>query len=1070
MTYLTTENEGVLHSLRQRLSRRVRQRSQGPPNEISRYSPQHTRPGPSLATNKPTPISQKAKPIASPLPLEKTRNVPEASVTISDHGPQRHTSQSTLHWDSIEHNLTSDRLTLGDGIGSGVGSPDLWSAAYREAVESFGDRIDIAALEGRNASQLFRKLEGVEKEATQDSAFLKGVRCLQSLTGPLEKLKLALDLTSPLASIEPTAATVFGVVRSVTAIAISIATADLEFARQIAEMLEQISWIDGCDTLGQKANRRDIHKALVPVYQKILEFYTVAFEILTRKGAKLVMKMFLENDRLPNIVREFLRCSKMLRIVIENATFEIGEDMKRMLYDSEIDRWLGYDKLSRQCEYHEEWRVLRANEACEFLLKDTDFINWYNAPDSQQLVILGDLGSGKTITMSFLADVLSRRNQHQLPQPKLCYYYCRDDETGKATAIFSALILELLKQLPGLKKPFFEWYKESQASGNYDPTRSPRKLGEFLQNILEEIDRPVFIVIDGLDECDTTSRYNLLKFLKNSSQKIPRLKTLLSCRPQEDILKQLPQVPTVQLGSDVERDSFIVDKTVEMQLCYLSPEVKKIVKDRLSAQAQGSAIWTKMIVQLIQKKDTRAIGNMRVFLENMPLSDKLSDLYDTLLSRCASDDPENEELGIIALKLLTVADRPFSILELAWAVALSMAQHVTTVDALATLVDHERVMSIIHPFVACPDFCDLKKYQVRLVHQSVKEYIIQKWASNNADLQRSAPIPGQCFEKLEAFILDICIRYLLLDDIGERDLFSEELVAISELPQEVDLFTDSQESVEYNPYCTWEVWEEGMNHYDPTERGIGEFFVYASCHWLKHFGAIKVEPLPSLASIENLCQAGSTRLNNWTQQNCRPGCAVMARFEFDSSLYDPLSITSLYGSVVMLRHMLKDSNFDNDKFLQKPAIMAVDQILQWGDVSRLRMLFFHDRLGDQLQNLDFFRLVLKKWHDPNISHDNWDHVFDLVNGVSDRMIQEHWGNELLCLAAGAGCMPIIQRLVSGARGKAELRSELLRGFRYEQWSSLDTPMHPSIAEAILGEIHIEMAENVLRENGIKAHF
>ncbi|PYH50973.1 uncharacterized protein BO96DRAFT_292678, partial [Aspergillus niger CBS 101883] len=50
--------------------------------------------------------------------------------------------------------------------------------------------------------------------------------------------------------IEPTATTVIGLIKSVTAIAISFATADLDFARQIADMLEKLSYIDDCDTLG----------------------------------------------------------------------------------------------------------------------------------------------------------------------------------------------------------------------------------------------------------------------------------------------------------------------------------------------------------------------------------------------------------------------------------------------------------------------------------------------------------------------------------------------------------------------------------------------------------------------------------------------------------------------------------------------------------------------------------------------------------------------------------------------------------------------------------------------------
>jgi Cdc6-like AAA superfamily ATPase len=100
---------------------------------------------------------------------------------------------------------------------------------------------------------------------------------------------------------------------------------------------------------------------------------------------------------------------------------------------------------------------LRNDEACEFLLSHPNFTTWYHASDSQHLAILGEMGGGKTIAMAFLVDELNLRNEHQLPRPKVCYYYCRDDETGQAVHIFSALILALLEQLSGLKKTFYEW-------------------------------------------------------------------------------------------------------------------------------------------------------------------------------------------------------------------------------------------------------------------------------------------------------------------------------------------------------------------------------------------------------------------------------------------------------------------------------------------------------------------------------------------------------------------------------------------------------------------------------------
>ena len=95
---------------------------------------------------------------------------------------------------------------------------DLWSAAYHEAVKCLGDDINSTSLKGETVRQLFAQLEEIDKEASQLSLFLRGLRYLRSLQIPLERFKLALDLAAPLTSLELTTATVFGVVKSVTAV------------------------------------------------------------------------------------------------------------------------------------------------------------------------------------------------------------------------------------------------------------------------------------------------------------------------------------------------------------------------------------------------------------------------------------------------------------------------------------------------------------------------------------------------------------------------------------------------------------------------------------------------------------------------------------------------------------------------------------------------------------------------------------------------------------------------------------------------------------------------------------
>lgn len=226
------------------------------------------------------------------------------------------------------------------------------------------------------------------------------------------------------------------------------------------------------------------------------------------------------------------------------------------------------------------------------------------------------------------------------------------------------------------------------------------------------MDRPLFVVIDGLDECDRASRNSLLKLLKTLSQKTMTLKIILSSRPHFEML---------------ERDDVITEFTVKNRLPFLSEDVRALVVEKLSQSAQGSGIWMKMVVELIEARKIRALGMMRYFLAQLPLPGQLSRLYSSLLSRCTSNDFENEQLAVMALKLLAATRRPLSIPELAWAVALGAAQQqVTTIAALAKLVDHERVISLIYLFVARIKFSDEKKRQVRIVHQSVKEFIIKE--------------------------------------------------------------------------------------------------------------------------------------------------------------------------------------------------------------------------------------------------------------------------------------------------------------------------------------------------------
>lgn len=170
------------------------------------------------------PTSNKATPFASLHSVGRNHGSPEQSITTGDVPAQTQidqledTATSSAHARGIEPDPSLGNSSILLDIRVDIVSSDLWSAAYREAVDGLGKDVNIAILKGDSLAQLFKQLESLDKDASQESAFLRGVRYLHSLQIPLERFKLALDLASPLTSMEPTVATVFGVVKGVTAV------------------------------------------------------------------------------------------------------------------------------------------------------------------------------------------------------------------------------------------------------------------------------------------------------------------------------------------------------------------------------------------------------------------------------------------------------------------------------------------------------------------------------------------------------------------------------------------------------------------------------------------------------------------------------------------------------------------------------------------------------------------------------------------------------------------------------------------------------------------------------------
>ncbi|KAF2152108.1 hypothetical protein K461DRAFT_162459 [Myriangium duriaei CBS 260.36] len=838
-------------------------------------------------------------------------------------------------------------------------------------------------------------------------------------------------------------------------------------------MLEQISYVHDCDTFGEGPDRSAINELLVTIYQSILEFYGVAHDVLVKKNIRLTFKMSRENSNLSKIVDTFIGRVNNLQKLVQNATLRDVEAIKSMAIDEQIDIWLGgADKSTHHTSLHASFKTVRTNKACNFLLAQAEFIKWYeNAGAERQLLFVGDIGTGKTITMSFLIDELRQNSGSQLlqlPRPIVCHHYCRDGTTGHINYILIVITMQLLKNRPRLKILFHKWCTEHH--NDLNPAADYVKLAQFLRTAVRSLDRPLYIVIDGLDECDKKSLKFLYTLLGDMLQETPTLKIALSSRPEPCILKRFKTSLRVDIVTSLERDRFIVERTFENLLDDEFEGVRKVVVTTLARLANGSAIWTSMVIGLIGKRHIKGVKQMELFLSHdIPLPNDLYEFYHGLIKHLSAGDDENRHLIEAALKVLAVARRYLSIHELSCAVNLATsADEITSVSQ--TSGDDMRILDLIYLIILPYDDTDLDKRQIRLVHQSVKEFVLEfmfrALHSGNSQAMRTPQQLrfAEATQTLEASMRDLCVRYLLLDEIGLiKGVLDEEEGGITTTFQELGLMAegytsyDEKSSADLPP----EELEKYHHLYNPAARGFGEFFVYASCNWLYHFGAVEATPWPNLRHILTLCQPGSTLRLNWTEQHIRPDCAIRPQFLLPHKP-DALDATAWWGSESMLQYFLDNSDLKDSTYFHPETFPIILGACHVSRHTRIKILFNHNKTGPKLQNLEFFETLVEEYsHDQQKSFHHWDEVFSLVDCMTEVMIQEHWANELLCIAAGDGCMPLVRRLMIKAQSVPHLKNELLstpdRGNRFQ-----------SIGEAVITQ-QADVLAFLLEQDGIEAH-
>jgi tRNA A37 threonylcarbamoyladenosine biosynthesis protein TsaE len=158
------------------------------------------------------------------------------------------------------------------------------------------------------------------------------------------------------------------------------------------------------------------------------------------------------------------------------------------------------------------------------------FKNWKQGK-SRLLWLYGPPGCGKTYLCATIIEDLQERTQ-QGPPPTILYFFFQDRNESRTLKHFiSSLILQLCKLNKGHRLEFFKHCQQTREDSPGSWSRTSWLLIDILKQMMLSADR-VYIVLDGLGECEATDRVKLIEWIETTSA-VQNIHLLVTSREDE---------------------------------------------------------------------------------------------------------------------------------------------------------------------------------------------------------------------------------------------------------------------------------------------------------------------------------------------------------------------------------------------------------------------------------------------------------------------------------------------------------------------------------------------------------
>ena len=257
----------------------------------------------------------------------------------------------------------------------------------------------------------------------------------------------------------------------------------------------------------------------------------------------------------------------------------------------------------------------------------------------------------------------------------VAYFYCVHDskETLDTLVILSSILKQIVASFPDIPDKVVSKFEEHNYLGKPGSLHL-KDIQELLITTMQHASLPLFILIDGLDECNEIIRAELLDTLMPltlDSSLVPSqpVKICIFSRPYDDIrerLENLLEIPILKADNMDDMLTFMncqITSSRSLEAILRKEQgLRNLVIRDLVNKADGMFLWVSLQqMSLSRERDPHSIKH---YLQDLPNSENMDESYVRIIALIERDSPGNRKLAGTVLRWLLCAFRSLSVKEM----------------------------------------------------------------------------------------------------------------------------------------------------------------------------------------------------------------------------------------------------------------------------------------------------------------------------------------------------------------------------------------------------------------------